>query len=375
MSKQRQIIIILNQPIDERNISRFYLKKLSKITKNFHIINFYNKFKIKNNFLNSNLLKINIKNIINLILKNKRGYYIDFSNKSIKEMFFLKFLSLLRYKRITVDVGLIPVENIKYHILKNNLNNNQFINLFLNIFTRFFYKIGYLFLLPKPHLAFTSGVVGKKLSKNNGAKKIIDSHNLDYDNFLKIKKKKIIKKNFAVYIDQDFGNNDDLKNDGVKFANNDFENKMKYFLNDIDQKIINVKIAGGNRRKVKKKLFNLQTKYSVTDVMIAQSKLVIGHNSTALQYAILFEKPILLLSCNELKKIEQIHQHILTLKKIIGCEYLDIDIDNLKSKKKLFKINRKKYYQYKKNYIKSNLNDSKTFFQIFKKNFLQINKN
>ena len=191
MSKQRQIIIILNQPIDERNISRFYLKKFSKITKNFHIINFHNKFKKKNNFLNSNLLKINIKNIINLILKNKRGYYIDFSNKSIKEMFFLKFLSLLGYKRITVDVGLIPVQNIRYHILRSNLNNNEFLKFFFNIIIRFIYKIFYKFLVPKIDIAFTSGVVGKKLSKNNGANKIIDSHNLDYDNFIKIKKKKL----------------------------------------------------------------------------------------------------------------------------------------------------------------------------------------
>ena len=371
---KKNLIYIFNQKIDKRNIQRFCLKEIDKYVKNLRIINFYKNFKTSNKFVNSRLLRINIKTLLKLINNSDDNYFVDLSNKTFRELFFLKILSLAGYRRITLDVGLIPVENLNYHILRNNLNNNQFIIFFFNFFIRFFYKIAYLLLLPRPDLAFTSGVVGKKLSKMNGVKKIIESHNLDYDNFIKIKKKKIITKNFAVYIDQDFKNNDDLKNDGIKFKNNEFENKMKYFLNHINEKIINVKIAGGNRRVIKKKLFNLQTKYLMTDTMIAQSKLVIGHNSTALQYAILFEKPILLLSCNELKKIEQIHKHILNLKKIIGCQYLDIDIDNLKSKKKLFKINRKKYYQYKKNYIKTNLNDSKTYFQIFKKNLLQINK-
>ena len=372
---KKNLIYIFNQKIDKRNIQRFCLKEVDKYVKNLHIINFYKNFKSSNKFVNSKLLRINIKTLLKLINNSDENYFVDLSNKTFRELFFLKILSLAGYRRITLDVGLIPVENLNYHILKNNLNNNQFITFFFNFFMRFFYKITYLLLLPKPDLAFTSGVVGKKLSKMNGVKKIIESHNLDYDNFIKIKKKKIRTKNFAVYIDQDFKNNDDLKNDGIKFKNNEFENKMKYFLNHINKKIINVKIAGGNRRVIKKKLFNLKTKYLMTDTMIAQSKLVIGHNSTALQYAILFEKPILLLSCNELKKIEQIHQHILNLKKIIGCQYLDIDIDNLKSKKKLFKINKKKYYQYKKNYIKSNLNDNKNSFQIFKKNLLQINRN
>ena len=366
---QKKIIYIFNQEIDNRNIERFCLKKIDKCVKELKIINFYKNYQTKNKFINSKLIKFDLKSLLNLINNSNESYFVDFSNKTFKELFFLKILSLTGHKRITLDVGLIPVENIKYQILKNNLNNNQFINLFLNIFIRFFYKIGYLFLLPKHHLAFTSGVVGKKLSKNNGANKIIDSHNLDYDNFIKIKKKKIIKKNFAVYVDQDFGNNDDLKNDGVKFENNDFENKMKYFLNDINQKIINVKIAGGNRRKVKKKLFNLQTKYSMTDVMIAQSKLVIGHNSTALQYAILFKKPILLISCNELKKIEQIHKHIINLKKIIGCKYLDIDNSDFK-KKNLFKVNKKKYNSYIIKYIKNKKSEDINFFQILKKNLI-----
>ena len=364
---RKKLIYIFNQKIDKRNIERFCLKKIDKYVKELRIINFYKENLTKNKFINSKLIKINFKSILKLIKNSNNSYYVDLSNKTFKELLFLKILSLAGHKRITFDVGRIPLGNTMYkNYLKNNLNNNEFMKFFFNIFRRFFYKIIYLFLLPRPNLAFTSGIVGKKLSKSNGSKKIIESHNLDYDNFIKIKKKKIIKKNFAVYVDQDFANNDDLNSNNKKFSNKNFENKIKYFLNDLNQKIINVRIAGGNRRRIKKKLFNIQTKYSMTDVMIAQSKLVIGHTSTALQYAILFEKPILLISCNEFKKIEQIHKYIINLKEIIGCQYLDID--NLKLKKISFKINKDKYDQYKKNYIKTKPYDNKTFFEIFKKN-------
>tara|TARA_B100000886_G_scaffold205780_1_gene142134 strand:+ start:11152 stop:12261 length:1110 start_codon:yes stop_codon:yes gene_type:complete len=366
MSKQRQIIIIFNQPIDERNISRFYLNKIAKISKNFHIINFHKKSKVKNKFINSRLLKINIKSIIRLIFYNEKGCYIDLSNRSIREIIFLRFLSILGYKRITLDVGLIPVQNTRFHILKNNLNNNEYLKFISNIITRFIYKIFYRFILPKVDLAFTSGTKGKFLSKQSGAKKIIEAHNLDYDNFLNIKKK-IHKKKYAVYIDQDLSNNEDLKNDGVKFDNRKFEKKIDIFLNHVNSTTIKIQVAGSNRRNLKKNLFKLNTKYFNTDRMIAECKFVIGHNSTALQYAILFDKPILLISTKEIENINQIYKHMLDFKKITGCQLLSIDS---KKKNKIFfkKINKKKYSIYINKYIKSKSSININFFRIFKNN-------
>ncbi len=366
MSKQRQIIIIFNQPIDERNISRFNLKKIDKISKNFHIVNFHKKSKAKNKFINSRLLKINIKSIIKLIFNNEKGCYIDLSNRSIGEIIFLRFLSILGYKRITLDVGLIPIQNTRFHILKNNLNNNEYLKFFFNIITRLIYKVFYKFILPKVDLAFTSGTKGKFLSKQGGAKKIIEAHNLDYDNFLNIKK--IKKKNYAVYIDQDLSNNEDLKNDGVKFDIRKFEKKIDFFLNHLNSTTIKIQVAGSNRRKLKKNLFKLNTKYFNTDRMIAECKFVMGHNSTALQYAILFKKPILLITTKEIKKVNQIYKHIINFKNITGCEYLSID--NMKQNKNfsIKKLNNKKYEFYVRKYIKSKHSINKNFFEILKNN-------
>ena len=202
------------------------------------------------------------------------------------------------------------------------------------------------------------------MSKKAGARKIIEAHNLDYDNFLNIKK---INKNYAVYIDQDLSNNEDLKNDGVKIIRRKFEKKIDFFLNYFNNEKNKIKVAGSNRRKLKKNLFKLNTKYFITERMIAESKFVIGHNSTALQYAILFDKPILLISTKEIENINQIYKHMLNFKKIIGCQLLSIDS---KKKNKIFlkKINKKKYKNYKIKYIKSNKSINSNFFKIFKNN-------
>ena len=364
---KKKLIYIFNQNIDNRNIKRFYLKEISKLFEEFEIINFYKNFKTKNKFVNSKFLKINIKSIIKKIFDKKKGYYIDLSNRSVKEIIFLRFLSLLGFKRITLDVGLIPVQNTRFHILKNNLNNKQYFKFLFNLILRLNYKIFYKFILPRVDIAFTSGSEGKLLSKRARAKKIIEAHNLDYDNFLILNKKKHFG-NYAVYIDQDFSNSDDLRYDGVKFENKNFEKKISFFLNIINKKKIKIQIAGSNRRRIKKKLFKLKTKYLITDKMVAGSKFVIGHNSTALQYAILFKKPILLITTKEIKKVNQINKHILNFKNITGCKYLSIDNMSQNKNFSIKKLNNKKYESYIQKYIKSKHSTNKNFFEIFKNN-------
>ena len=164
-------------------------------------------------------------------------------------------------------------------------------------------------------------------------------------------------------------NNEDLKNDYVKFENfNNTEKKIKNFLNNLN---LEVKVAGSNRRLRKKNLYNFKTKYFKTERLIKDSKVVISHSSTALQYAILFSKPIILLSTPELKKIDQIHKHILILKKYINCNYFFLD-DDLKNKFRInYKINLKFYKKYIKNYIKENIKNKNNFLNIFEK---EINK-
>ena len=81
-----------------------------------------------------------------------------------------------------------------------------------------------------------------------------------------------------------------------------------------------------------KNIFGIKTIYNKTDQLVRDSKLVIGHNSTALQYAVLFEKPIILLSTKEIQLIPSMHKNILILKKLLDCDYYFLKIILLKRK-------------------------------------------
>ena len=364
MKTNKTLYFLLNQKCDQRNIKRFYFNKLQEHNFKVTVINFYNQKKVKKNKFNYICAK---KNYFKLIIKaifEKPHLYVALSNKDFKEIFFQFILSSLGCKKVTLDVGLLPTENVKFHLIKTQIANKKYFSLIFIILIRIIYKIFLKVFLPKSDISFAAGKIGNYLAKKRGDKKIIKSHNLDYDNFLLTKSYKK-KSNYAVYVDQDYINSDDLKHDYIKFEDyKNFEKKVKNFLENLK---LDIKVAGSTRRLKKKNLFNYSTKYFETEHLIKNSKIVIGHNSTALQYAILFSKPVILLSTPELKKIEQIHQHILILKKHLKCNYFFLN-DNFNNKFKInYKINLRSYKKFIKYYIKENTESRSNVLEIFKK--------
>ena len=94
---------------------------------------------------------------------------------------------------------------------------------------------------------------------------------------------------------------------------------------------------------------------------------MIGHNSTALQYAVLYNKPILLLSTKELKKIPLIYENIISFKKELRCNYLNIDKEKFFLKKVNMKIDKKLYKKYISKYVNENILSNKSSFDILSK--------
>ncbi len=97
--------------------------------------------------------------------------------------------------------------------------------------------------------------------------------------------------------------------------------------------------------------------------LISETSLVIGQASTAFSYAVMFNKPILLLKSNELIDDNNILlAEANYLEELLGCNCINID----KIDEKLLKINPvniKKYLSYKKRYLTSR-NDNKTNCEI-----------
>ena len=364
--KHKLLYFLFNQKINQRNIDRFYLNEFKKKKIKIKVINFFNQKKIINNNFQYLNFKDNKIKIIKDAISEKPNYYIDITNMTLIEILFQRILFFLNSRRVKIDIGLIPIQNTRYNLLKYLLKKKNYLKFFLKFIDRIFYKIFLKVFLPKIKKSFVSGKMGSNIAQKRKDEIIVKAHNLDYDIYLKEKNKNNVKAKHILYIDQAFEDSIDLKTDEMKLNKiSVFNKKMKIFFNNFkNKKII---IAGSDRRNNKKNIFNQKTFYNQTCKLVKNSNLVVGHNSTALQYAILFSKPILLLSSDELKSIPVIQENILNLKKILKCNYLELEHPNIKIN---YKINKKLYSKYIKDYIKEKI-DNRNFFKIFVNNLFE----
>ena len=114
-------------------------------------------------------------------------------------------------------------------------------------------------------------------------------------------------KNSIVYIDQNLeGNYEFLLNSSKYAATKNLHWKSLNSFFDTMSKKLNKKvlIAAHHRRDKNVKIdTNCEVFYSQTPILIKNSSLVLVHNSVALSYAILFKKPMIFITTDEIKKL------------------------------------------------------------------------
>ena len=97
--------------------------------------------------------------------------------------------------------------------------------------------------------------------------------------------------------------------------------------------------------------------------LVSQASLVLVTNSTAVSYAIMFNKPVIVLLSNELIKDRNILlEESNYLSSMLDCSTINIDIIDEKLLSN-FSINSEKYLAYKNKYLSSRL-DNKTNGEI-----------
>lgn len=198
---------------------------------------------------------------------------------------------------------------------------------------------------------------GKKLNS-----KIFKCNSGIFNQYKKIANQRPKGKNI-VFIDQEIEESFESK----LLNNSNYIDKQKYWncLNQIFnyfEKKFKTKVviaAHFRRSNDKKNLPNIGRKFifDKTPELIKDSKLVIGHHSTALNYAILMRKPILLLDF-KLVNIANLQSYRVQNFLFDKLSPTTIHIDNMykfklnrKIFKNLFKINKKKYINFKNCYI------------------------
>ncbi len=379
---KKKLIILLDQPLDDRNLKRFG-------------INFYinNNWKIECwNFINITNRNINIKkkpeiiqnykefkqyefdNYLSFILLAtklfKSFYYVNFSSDRFGMTLIQNIMCLKGGKKVYISVGTIPELKVSltrinklYNLLKS-FQISKIVSIFINYLSK---KL----LTPKIDFAFVSGKEELKVIEKKNDTKIYYTHNLDYDIYIKHKSNPP-KKKLIVFIDQNVPNHPDWEANNLvspvtyeKYWKS-VKNLLFFLSQNYSEKII---ISGHPRNKdTDIPIEDYEILYEKTAEKIKDALFIIGHDSTALQFAVLWNKPILFVTTNELEvnrknKIE-FFSSILGYKKVVN-----IDRDYDKSfLEKAMQINKQSYADYIESYIKLKNSPMTYSWEIINKN-------
>lgn len=248
-------------------------------------------------------------------------------------------------------------------LIRNNLNGllSQKFNNFIIKTNLFFSKVN---LRPAKYI-YSIGLKSDLINNLLISKKsqIIKGHHADYDRFLELKKKNVINKyqfKYFVFLDQDAPAHLDLinLNENDVDESNYYNSLLKFFLKLEDKFNFKYIVSPHPRANftILKKYFGSRLSTKPTINLIKDSEFVLSHDSTATNYAFLFNKPVISIINDEL--INSIHDHKLHIHHF--CERAKLktyDISKDQIKKSDLIIDKKKYKIFIKNYIKNNNND------------------
>lgn len=220
-------------------------------------------------------------------------------------------------------------------------------------------------------------VVGGKKSMSNinyNKTSVIKAHNLDYDSFIGRKEVTPSKNsNLLVFLDEDAGYHPDYKVQNIKpFVTADnYYPIMDYGLKKIANSLkLNIKIAAHPRSNYDLKLLKFKNPIHInkTFELIKDAALVVGHSSTALQYAVIMRKPIIIVTTDEIQKApyakhwkQYIDGCAATLeKKVINFN----DLSNINNFEDYLNVDDKKYESYIEDFIKTKGSPEKQIWDI-----------
>jgi hypothetical protein len=215
----------------------------------------------------------------------------------------------------------------------------------------------------------------ENMVNNMISKKIIYFHSNDYDNYLRDKKKSKNKNSkYIVFIDENVPAHEDYQISNFKspIDAETYYNLINNFFNKVEKKLnLKIVIALHPKSKIKefkKKFTNRKVYLGKTQELIANSKAVFAHCSTSRSYAILNKKPIFYLTSKVISKTwfgKEIYENC----KLTGSQLVNIDDFNINFLKS-FNINKKKYLNYEKNFLRHPKSRESLFEDIINKNFL-----
>jgi len=371
----KKIIILTDTGFSKRDYDRFFVEKLSKVydVLVLDLAPYLNKkifnLTLKNQkiFQYKNYVTVkSFKEFEDFLATNKKSfnYAFDFISARNKDSFyFKKFLKSIGIRLVFFQFGLVPniIRTNKEKILRlfRLLKNpNLFIKKIYSIINtrlrdRIFQKIKYDYI-------FISGTKGVDNQYAKKATKKIFTHSSDYENILNYSFSKINFDNYFVFLDQNlpFHPAQFYRDEKPQVTSKKYFPSLALTFKKLEKKFESkILISAHPRADISdynnffkgRQIFN-----SKTIDLVKNCRCVLAHTTTAISYAVIFKKPIIFLTSNEIiKSYDDYRVH--SNARILKSKFLNIDTDNDK-------------YIYSADF---NLNINENQYEIFLEKFIK----
>lgn len=199
--------------------------------------------------------------------------------------------------------------------------------------------------------------------------KTVKTHALDYDTYLHLREKgNGHDSNIAVFLDEYFPFHPDHVLENIKqiTSPDTYYPLLCKFFDYIEDKLdLRIVVAAHPRSHYEKHpdfFQNREIVYGKTAQLIKDCRLVLLHCSTAINFAVLFNKPLLFIIIDEIKKeYESLMQSMRTY---LGAQLVDLDASFEFDMKTVFSIDKAAYRRYKADFIKEPSTPEKRFWDI-----------
>lgn len=206
-------------------------------------------------------------------------------------------------------------------------------------------------------------------------------HTLDYDKYLMEKEKEaIMDSKYIVFIDEfyPFHRDAELLNECKPVRNEElyFERLNKLFRQVEEKYECEVIIALHPRAFYKKDYFDRRKRYvGQTSNLIKNAYLIITHNSTAIDYIILYNKPFLLICTTSMMQVPSWKEEFEPVAAFFKAKVLNINEDINDIEEYICKNKEHTYQKYLRRYIKCKNTPEQLFFEVVANTLKNYNKN
>lgn len=395
--EMNRIIYLTQQPLDERNFSRYgiqnwidngwhveiwdltplvYPAVWQHFNESEHQLVAYNEY-----------YPVMVKNDLSKLYKAHKvaDYFVDLTGISLDAIRVKLYLIRAGAIRITCSSGDMPTLDIKKSRVSTGKLANFTFSTLIKVYKEVLQKIAYRLIRHyfKSGITVVSG--NQSLSESQSGytgRDIIKAHNFDFDTYLNLSKLNSIPANCnAVYIDQDLCFHPDNYYDsaaGYVTPDKYFPTICQSFESITSYTGVQIKIAAHPRSAYpshKVKVFgDIPTEYGKTTELIYNAKFIMCHFSTAIQLGVLFKKPIIFITTDELE-LSFISSYIRKIAGLLGKRVINLDSDlSIVNWEKELEVDSHKYDDYIDKYIKTSGSDELPFWDIVLNHIKSVDK-